>query len=304
MVAIALDTEPLFETPSRACGQDRTCASRKSSLTNSASGANLRGAAYVGRVRLVTCSKDPVGHWGGSRCLYAYVSHRPLRRVDPSGLIPPDNIDPRRDPITCRFLPPNFDPDPKPPVVPPGPTRPVAPLPTPAPPTKGCHSYVLVGHAGNVRPSIGNYPLPDCYRVGGICCFMESTQGLFQQAYPHTFPDWPTGTGDGYIYDYQFPTIFRNRAGPRLQALNDACKDCGCTQSSITHLCDDDATQGIAKQVRAGKMPRNWCAFTMNKDCKTGQITFTPNGTRLPWQPGITRNWPPLPSNWPWRQSI
>lgn len=60
MVAIALNTEPLFETASHARGHDRSCNRSSSSRTNSVSHVNLREAAYGGCDRLGTCSKDPV----------------------------------------------------------------------------------------------------------------------------------------------------------------------------------------------------------------------------------------------------
>ncbi len=285
MVAFASSTELLHKSLPRARAQHRTCSSPPSRCSKSNQNKPLRQATYKTNTRLGSCSKDPMGY---RHSTHSYASSISQMLVDPYGNHGGwEPMDPRiGGPHPRVLLPPSFDPDP-----------PAAP----APPVGGCHSYILVGHAGNVFPSIGNIQLPDCYRVGGICCFMNSTQTQCQSAYPHTFPVWPMGTGNNLIYRHQYPLIFRNRAGPRRQALRDACNICGCTQSSLTHLCDDDATQGIRQHVRAGRMVRNWCAFTMNMNCRTGRITFSPNRRRLPWQPGVTRNWPVLPPNWPWR---
>ena len=89
MVAIAHTAELLFETASYARGQDRTYVSHTSSLTNSASQANLRSTTYVGCVRLGTCSRDPIGYKGGIN-LYQYVDSKPLIERDPSGKDPWD----------------------------------------------------------------------------------------------------------------------------------------------------------------------------------------------------------------------
>lgn len=86
MVAFALNTEPLFKTATRARGQDRSYVNRTSPRTNSPAHANLREAAYVGSVRLGTCSKDPIGYDGSEWNLYEYVKSSPAFVNDPMGL--------------------------------------------------------------------------------------------------------------------------------------------------------------------------------------------------------------------------
>lgn len=90
MVAFCQNAEPLLGTSPRARGQSRDCVSDASRCSKSVRRPHLRRSNSGGRVRLVTCSRDPIGYEGGSWSLYHYVFSNPLYWVDSLGLCPAD----------------------------------------------------------------------------------------------------------------------------------------------------------------------------------------------------------------------
>ena len=84
MVAIAPNAEPLPKPMPRAQANRRPI-SDASRCAKSNEPTRLRRARQVGRVRLVTCSRDPIGYEGSKWNLFEYVASNPLHGTDPMG---------------------------------------------------------------------------------------------------------------------------------------------------------------------------------------------------------------------------
>ncbi|QDV23089.1 hypothetical protein Q31a_13840 [Aureliella helgolandensis] len=85
MVAFAHSTETHFKTSPYARGQDRSVTSQASLRANSTRCSDLRKPVDAACVRLVTCSRDPIGFQGGINW-FTYVLSTPLNHTDPAGL--------------------------------------------------------------------------------------------------------------------------------------------------------------------------------------------------------------------------
>ena len=112
-------------------------------------------------------SRDPIGYEAGAN-FYAYVLAHPLDATDPSGLIPPDNTNPKKDP-SSRW------PYTGGPRVPPNPKVPRSP---PLPP--GPCDFDLAKSTKHGHVSCGRWLIwPPAYICISNCKCGESLSGLY-----------------------------------------------------------------------------------------------------------------------------
>jgi hypothetical protein len=104
MVALTNITADFPQTALRGRAQNHRYRLGAEPCSKSNSQANLREATYDECKRLGSCSKDPIGYWGGPHG-YSYADCQPLFLTDALGLL---SIDPSAGRPTLRLNPPQY----------------------------------------------------------------------------------------------------------------------------------------------------------------------------------------------------